>query len=148
MQSLKNKLPRTDNAKQNAYWLFFKVGFVTALTVALFFNDLIVVFNDAFLNESTNYILLIPFILVYLVYRKRKTLRAVASLDKSNETTKVHHLPIAIGSLLAATAILLYWYGSFTFTPVEYHMLALPVFLAGLILIFFNTQTLKQAILS
>ena len=51
-----------------------------------------------------------------------------------------------VGVLLCATAILVYWFGSYTFTPIEYHMLTLPVLTAGLILILFNGQTLKQLI--
>ena len=51
---------------------------------------------------------------------------------------------LIVGVLLCATAVLAYWFGSYTFTPIEYHMLALPVLTAGLILILFNGQTLKQ----
>ncbi|MCW4044840.1 MAG: archaeosortase/exosortase family protein, partial [Candidatus Bathyarchaeota archaeon] len=39
---------------------------------------------------------------------------------------------------------LVYWYGSYTFTPLEFHMATLPVLAAGLTLIFFNAQTLKH----
>src|SRR5665647_1131514 len=34
---------------------------------------------------------------------------------------------LIVGVLLCATAVLAYWFGSYTFTPIEYHMLALPV---------------------
>ncbi len=46
--------------------------------------------------------------------------------------------------MLCVTAVLAYWSGSYTFTPIEYHMLTLPVLVAGLTLILFNGQTLKQ----
>jgi exosortase/archaeosortase family protein len=49
------------------------------------------------------------------------------------------------GILLCATAVLLYWYGSSKFTPLDYHILTLPVFVSGLILVLFNPQTLRQA---
>jgi exosortase/archaeosortase family protein len=51
---------------------------------------------------------------------------------------------VIVGVLLCSTAILAYWFGSYTFTPIEYHMLTLPLLTAGLILILFNGQTLKQ----
>lgn len=43
--------------------------------------------------------------------------------------------------------MLLYWHGSYTFTPLEYHILTLPIFAAGLTLILFNPQTLRQVAL-
>jgi exosortase len=39
---------------------------------------------------------------------------------------------------------MLYWHGSYTFTPLEYHMLTLPILVTGLTLILFNAQTLRQ----
>jgi exosortase len=145
VQPIKLRSFQIETKSQNNLWLFLKVAVIASLTIALFSNDLFIVFNDALVNEATNYVLLIPFILVYLFYRKRKTLKAVTPLETTGQTTWVRHVPLAIGSILAATAILLYWFGSYTFTPIEYHMLALPVFVTGLVLIFFNTQTLRQA---
>jgi len=49
-----------------------------------------------------------------------------------------------VGILLCTTAFLAYWFGSYTFTPLEYHMLTLPVLVAGLTLILFNGKTLRQ----
>jgi hypothetical protein len=48
--------------------------------------------------------------------------------------------------LLSATAIVAYWYGSYSFTPLEFHMVTLPFLAAGLILIFFGSKPLKQLI--
>jgi exosortase len=38
---------------------------------------------------------------------------------------------------------LIKWYGSYSFQPLEYHIASLPIFVAGLILIIFNSQTLR-----
>jgi len=124
--------------------LAVKIGTVFAATIALFSQDLIIVFNDAFQSETTSHILAIPFIFAYLIYRKRKMLRAVIALDTKSHLGLAKYLPTIAGSLLSTIAILLYWYGSYTFTPLEYHMLALPIFAAGLTLIMFNYQTLRQ----
>ncbi len=51
---------------------------------------------------------------------------------------------VIVGILLCAIAVLAYWFGSYTFTPLEYHMLTLPILASGLILILFGSQTLKQ----
>jgi len=45
--------------------LIFAIG-------AVFFQDLAIIFKDALQTETTSYILSVPFLLAYLVYRKRK----------------------------------------------------------------------------
>jgi exosortase len=121
-----------------------KIAVAIAAIIALFSQDLTILFNDAFQSESTSHLLAIPFLFAYLIYRKRKMLRAVAPLENWNEPKETRHLPTVAGILLLATAVLLYWYGSHTFTPIEYHMFALPIFAAGLTLLIFNPQTLRQ----
>jgi len=85
-----------------------------------------------------------PFIISYLIYRKRKILRAVVTFKTPNQGKKGKHLSTIVGLLLFITSFFLYWWGSYTFTPLEYRMLALPISVAGCILILFNAQTLKQ----
>ncbi len=121
-----------------------KVGAMVIAAIALFSQDLTILFNDALQSETTSYMLAIPVLFVYLIYRKRKMLRATVSLENRNQPKETKHLPTIAGILLSITAILLYWHGSYTFTPLEYHMLALPIFAAGLTLIIFNLQTLRQ----
>jgi exosortase len=88
--------------------------------------------------------LAIPFILAYLIYRKRKMLRAVIPIENQNQPKQTKHIPTMAGLLLCTAAITFYWYGSYTFTPLEHHMATLPIFVAGLTLILFNPQTLRQ----
>lgn len=124
--------------------LGLKIATVVAATLTIFHQDLTVVVNNALQSESMSHILAIPLIFAYLLYRKRKMLRAVIPIEKQDQPKATRHLPTIAGILLSTTAILLYWYGSYTFTPLEYHMFALPIFAAGLTLIFFNAQTLRQ----
>jgi exosortase len=121
-----------------------KIAVIVTATLTVFFQDLTLIFTDALHNETTSYILAIPFIFVYLIYRKRKMLRAVMPLSNKEQPGNIRHLASIAGILLAATAVLLYWYGLCTFTPVEYHMFSLPLFTAGLCLVLFNPQTLRQ----
>jgi exosortase/archaeosortase family protein len=125
-------------------FLGLKVAAVALLTIAFFYQDLAMVANDALQNESMNYMLVVPFLFAYVLYRKRKMLRvAIAVRNDEQETT--HYLPGIIGAFLLATAILFYWHGSYTFTPLSLHMMTLPFFVASLILIFFNSETLRHS---
>jgi len=124
--------------------LALKTLTILVATLMLFQQDLTIVFTDALQSEITNYMLVIPIILVYVIYRKRKMLRAVVALESQNQPKSVRHIPTIAGVILCTAAITLYWYGSYTFTPLEYHMASLPIFVAGLTLILFNPQTLRQ----
>jgi len=125
--------------------LGLKIAVVVVAALAVFYQDLVIIANEALQNEFMSYILAVPFLFAYLLYRKRKMLRA-AMAERQDEQEITRYLPAITGILLSATAILLYWHGSYTFTPLEYHMMALPIFASGLILIFFNAHTLRQSI--
>jgi len=120
-----------------------KTAVMLLTTMALFGQDLAVIFNDALQNETTSYILAVPFLFTYLIYRKRKMLKAVIHLPGQAIKEKARHLPAAAGVLVSIVSILIYWHGSSSFTPLEYHIFALPVFVAGLFLLLFNRQTLR-----
>jgi len=123
-----------------------KVSAATVAIIAIYFQDLSLVFNEALNNEATSYVLLIPLLFAYFIYRKRKVLRAVIPAENRDLPTNTRHFPLLSGVILCATAIILYWHGSYTFTPLEYHILTLPIFTAGLTLILFNIQILRQAL--
>ena len=124
--------------------LSIKTLVVLFATIAIFYQDLAILVNEALRSEMASYIIAIPFLFVYLLYRKRKMLRAVISLESADRSKKTKHLATIAGILVSMISILIYWYGSYTFSPLEYHMISLPVFVAGLTLIFFNPQTLRQ----
>jgi exosortase/archaeosortase family protein len=121
-----------------------KIVTIVSATLIVFFQDLTLIFADALRNGTTSYVLVIPIIFAYLVYRKRKMLGAVMPLSGKEKPWNIRHLASLAGILLATTAVLIYWHGSTTSTPLEYHMFTLPVFAASLCLILFNPQTLRQ----
>ncbi|MGA2681025.1 MAG: exosortase/archaeosortase family protein [Candidatus Bathyarchaeia archaeon] len=121
-----------------------KFSVITAAVVALYLQDLTMVFTGALTNETTYHVLAIPFLFAYLIYRKRKMTIATLQPTKTGTNLFQKYFSTLAGISLSAVAILTYWFGSYTFTPIEYHMLTLPFLTAGLILILFNTQTLKQ----
>jgi exosortase len=116
------------------------ITFIVAI-VLVFHQDLVTVAVDAVTNESASYVLAVPFLFAYLLYRKRKMLGAMMPLESQAQPRVTKYLATIVGVLLATTAIMLYWYGSST----AYHMLTLPIFAAGLTLVLFNTQTLKES---
>jgi exosortase len=112
--------------------------------LALYSQDLIIIFNDALQNEAINYILAIPFIFIYLIYRKRKML--MVTIPFKTEKSLERYFSTLISILLCTASVILYWYGSYTFMPLEYHILTLPIFIVGLMLFLFNIQTFREAI--
>lgn len=124
--------------------LGLKFAIVTALTLILFYQDLAIVANDALQTEFMSHIIAVPFLFSYLIYRKRKMVRASIPLEPSQSQRKVFPYKEIVGILLFLMAFLIYSYGSYTFTPLEFHMFALPIFVTACILILFNVQTLKQ----
>ena len=124
-----------------------KFAVIIAVVVAFYLQDLNLVFSNAISDEATYHILAIPFLFGYLLYRKRKMVAATLRPSNQNISSAIaKNFSLIAGILLCATAILVYWFGSYTFTPIEYHTLTLPILTSGLILILFNGQTLKQLI--
>jgi exosortase len=123
--------------------LAIKGVFILVATLAIYFQDLSILANDAIQNDLMSYALAIPFLFTYLIYRKRKMLRATNPFETANANRSSKHISEIVGVLLCITAFLLYWHGSYTFYPLEYHLISLPLFTGGLILIIFNTKTLQ-----
>ncbi len=139
------KYPTNQNVNQHKLALALKFLVLTAVVIAFYLQDLTLVFRNAIGDEATYHILAIPFLFGYLLYRKRAMVNAALKQDnKTVSSTFSKYFVLSVGILLCATAILAYWSGSYTFTPLEYHMLTLPVMVAGLTLILFNGQTLKH----
>jgi exosortase len=125
--------------------IILKVTVIAASVLTLYFQDLIIIFSDALQDEATSHTLVIPLLFLYFIYRKRKMLHAAIPHENTVQPRSIRDFSALSGVLLFATAVLLYAYGSYTFTPLEYHLATLPMFAAGLVLIFFNPHTLRQA---
>lgn len=141
--STKERLALELNQHRLAVALKFSV--LTAVVIGFYLQDLTLVFKNALSDETTYHILAVPFLFGYLLYRKRAMFNA--SLKQESKTFSSafsKYFILSIGILLCATAILAYWSGSYSFTPLEYHMITLPVMVAGLSLILFNGQTLRH----
>jgi exosortase len=122
----------------------FKAVAIIVATLAIYYQDLVIVVNDALHSDFMGYILFMPFLFGYLVYRKRKMIRASISFETCAPRKKIFPYKEVAGVLLLLITFLTYSYGSYTFTPLEYHIFTLPVFVASCILIMFNPQTLRH----
>lgn len=130
--------------KRNAVAVAAKFSAVAIAILALYSQDMSIVFNDAMYTEASFHILAVPLIFVYLLYRKRKMVSASLSASSTSRNFFQKNFSTIAGVALCATAFLTYWFGSYTFVPLEYHMFTLPIFAAGLILVMFNPQTLRH----
>ena len=112
-------------------------------TVIIYGKDLSLIFGEALVLSSANignYILALPFMSGFVLYKKRKVLKAVAAFG---EDTKRISIPLGIS--LSAIAIILYVFGSSTLYALEYHIYSMPLLLSGLTLILFNFKMLRHS---
>ncbi|MCK4474719.1 exosortase/archaeosortase family protein [Candidatus Bathyarchaeota archaeon] len=139
------KAPRLPRIIQlhNTLALTVKISAILLATIAIFYQDLAMLANEALRSELMSYTLLVPFLIVYIIYRKRKMLSAVTSSETATSLRKPTHTCEIVGALLCFISLLLYWHGSFTFHSFEFHMASLPLFIAGSVILIFNVQTVK-----
>ena len=112
------------------------------LTITIiYWRDFEILANEALQTESSTHIILIPFFTAYLLIKRKDIVSATQSLEKPRKKPK--YLDEVVGVALCLVAFLLYWYGSYTFYPLEYHLLSLPIFIAGTTAILFNFKILR-----
>jgi exosortase len=134
-------LPRPQLTANRAS-LLVKVGSIFAAVLIPYHQDFALLANEATTSEIASHALLIPFMLTYIIYRRRKVLRAVTPLENAS-TERTELITEIVGALLCFLAFVLYWRASYTFYPLEYHLVSLPIFVSGCILLIFNLETLK-----
>ena len=125
-----SKVASALNQHRLAVTLKFSVIAVTVF--AFYFQDLNIVFRGALVDESMFHILAIPFIFAYLLYRKRKMVTASLQPYQTSGNGFQKNFSTLSGISLFVIAVFTYWYGSYTFTPLEYHMVTLPFLSSGI----------------
>jgi len=131
-----------DIQNKNAFLL--KISPILLASTILYWQDITLIANEALNSDLATHILAIPFLLAYILYRIRRTI--IASTSNISRLTRNSQIPLEeiSGVLLCLLAYIMKWFGSYTFQPLEYHLASLPIFAAGLILIVFNAQTLRN----
>ena len=121
-----------------------KVAIITVAVMTIFFQDLVIIGSDALASDYFNYVLAIPFMCLYLIYRKRRMLAAVMPLHDDAERGYLNQT-IGVSSMLVS--LIIYLLGSYTSYPLEYHLIALEIFIGATVLLLFNRQTLRTVAL-
>jgi exosortase len=129
------------SGKQN---IFLKIGIIIISTLILYWPDIILLGREALYNETSSYILVIPFLLLYILYRMRKRFYvSVGNIIEQNPQSNGIPVKEITGLAVCLFAYVLKWYGNYMFQPLDFHLVSLPIFVAGLIILIFNYETLK-----
>lgn len=87
-----------------------------------------------------------PFFAGFLFYLKKDSVKAALTVNKHGKKTSTRYVTEIMGVALCIVAFLIYWYGSYTFYPLEYHVISLPIFITGITLILLNFRSLRALI--
>jgi exosortase/archaeosortase family protein len=118
-----------------------KIAILAAATILIYFQDLYITGSEALASDYYNYVLVIPVLAGYLIYRKRRVLAAVLPVRDDAATGGYQNLAAGISAL--AVSVIMYLYGSVTSSPENFHLISLEIFLAAAVLLLFNRQTLR-----
>jgi len=124
------------------YQHILSAALIMLLVLIVYGRDLEILVNEALQSEALSHVLLIPFFAGFLFYLKRNMVKASLALGKNQRKNRTQYIDEVIGIALCLIAFLVYWYGSYTFYPLEYHLLSLPIFVMGITLILFNLKVL------
>jgi exosortase/archaeosortase family protein len=128
------------------YQYVISAALVILLVWVVYGHDLVILLSEALQNDALSYILLAPFLFGIILYMKRNVVKASLSIE-SHRRNRTKYIDILVGVILCLVAFLMYWYGSYTFYPLEYHILSLPIFIMGMTLVLFNMKVLRALFL-
>jgi len=134
--------PKFMRSARNFHLPIISTSFIILTILIVYWQDLSILFNEALQSEAVSHIVLIPFLVSYLIYRKKELVKASLALEQLRGKTKLISVSDIVGAAFCLTAFLLYWYGSYTFYPLEYHITSLLIFIMGVTLILSNVKTL------
>ena len=127
-----------------------KAAVVIVSAILIYYADLTLIFGNALefnTGNITNYVITIPFLSAFILYRKRNILKATAMLSKGSNSSRIR-LDDVLGITLCAIAIIFYIASTSTLYALEYHILSLPIFLSGSTMLVFNLATLRHSIVA
>jgi len=127
---------------RNFHLPIISISLIILTILVVYWQDLSILFNEALHSEAVSHIIFIPFLVSYLIYRKKELVKASLALENFREKTILTSVGEIIGIAFCLTAFLLYWYGSYTFYPLEYHIVSLIIFIMGVTLILTNAKAL------
>ena len=114
-----------------------KFSILLIIPLVVYFQDLMQVFSLALSDSEAQYVLLVPFVVAYFFYRRRRAFLV------SRQNTKLYDFA---GISVCLLALLIYVLGSYSFYSLQLHLLSLPILVAGITLLIFGPQVLKLLI--
>lgn len=126
--------------------ILIKSSIIIASIIIIYYYDLSLVFSKALVFSAgnlSNYVLLIPFIIAFLLYKSRRTLLAAISIS-SNKFDKTNTI---VGITLIVLALFLYIIISLTLYA-EYRMYTILLFATGSILLLFNVKVFRSILIA
>jgi exosortase/archaeosortase family protein len=143
-----SRLRITQRLKATVLW--FRLHSATVILLVLIFaaigivygNDFGIIANEALQNEAFSHVLIFPFLAGFLFYLKKDVIKASLFMKSHRRSSNIDYFNEVLGVVFCLVALLLYWYGSFTFYPLEFHIASLPLFIIGIILIVLNPRAL------
>lgn len=128
---------RADLKSPNLLPVSIKLAIFLVFPIVTFFQDFAQVFSLALSDPEAQYVLLVPFVVAYFFYRRRKAFLVPRKNSRLNDLT---------GAGFCLVALLVYVWGSYSFYALQLHLVALPIFVAGLIMLVFGADALKLLI--
>jgi exosortase len=111
------------------------IGLIAGTTIVIFWQEFLIVVNEGLVSEGYSQVLLLPFIIGYLIYRKRHTLDAVQNLP---EERRLGDIWTVVGGSLILTTFVVYFYSPTTTYALEWRLLMVPIFVSGAVLAIFG----------
>jgi len=146
MENTNFRLKTVLSALNRRYQHILAFALILLIILIVYGKDFEILVNEALNNEAFSHVLLLPFFVGFLLYLKKDVVKAALKLEMERRQIGTKYVNEIMGAALCLVAFLVYWYGSYTFYPLEYHILSLPIFIMGVTLILFNSKALQTLI--
>jgi exosortase len=121
-------------AQPNFLFTLLKLAILVAFLLIIYFQDFGQMLSLALGNSEVQYVLIVPLVSIFFFYVRRN---GFLFPNKNNILKDI------IGALTCLLALFIYVYGSYSLYAVELHLLTLPLFASGIIILLFGINTLK-----
>jgi exosortase len=115
-----------------------------ACIIGVYWHDSNVLIDDALRNEMASYILALPLLLIYMIYKKRNLIKAQLYFETQKPENVI--LKDIVATSLCLSALFLYVYGSFSFDIIQYHLISIIVFAIGCATFLLGVKNLKNIV--
>lgn len=133
---LKTTLLKWEEFAKSPSFLPVSIKFLVWLLIPLvaYFQDLGQVFNLAWSDAEAQYVLIVPFAVLYFFYRRKSAFLVNRKFNLQHDF---------LGIALCILALYIYITGSYSFYALQLHLISFPIFIAGLTLLLFGADALK-----